>query len=227
MRKVAEIAEQIARLVLQTACIAIAAPAAAWWRATGRKQGVFEATMQAACWVPGAVGSAFRVALLKLMSAGVGGRARIEIGTLFSDPRVRIGNGVYIGPFCDIGWASIEEFALLGSGVHVTSGKHTHLYNRADVPIALQGGSRTEVRIGRGAWIGNRAVVMADVGEECVVGSGAVVTRPIPPWSIAVGVPARVIGSRAPGQPAAQIEVAMVGRRSAERADQLPATSRP
>ncbi len=37
---------------------------------------------------------------------------------------------------------------------------------------------------------------MADVGEECVIGAGSVVTKPIPPWSIAVGVPARVLRSR-------------------------------
>ena len=37
---------------------------------------------------------------------------------------------------------------------------------------------------------------MADIGEQCVIGAGSVVTRPIPAWSIAVGSPAHVIGDR-------------------------------
>ena len=52
------------------------------------------------------------------------------------------------------------------------------------------------VRIGRGTWIGNNAVVMADVGEDAIVGAGAVVTKPVPARTIVGGVPARVIRGR-------------------------------
>jgi acetyltransferase-like isoleucine patch superfamily enzyme len=52
------------------------------------------------------------------------------------------------------------------------------------------------VRVGQGAWIGNGAIVMADVGRDAIVGAGAVVTTPIPDRAIAVGVPARVIRTR-------------------------------
>ena len=52
------------------------------------------------------------------------------------------------------------------------------------------------MRIGEGTWVGSAAVVMADVGRHCVIGAGAVVTRPLPDYSVAVGVPARVIRSR-------------------------------
>jgi acetyltransferase-like isoleucine patch superfamily enzyme len=44
-----------------------------------------------------------------------------------------------------------------------------------------------------GSWIGSNAVVMADVGAGCIVGAGAVVTRPLPPRVLAAGVPARVV----------------------------------
>jgi hypothetical protein len=43
---------------------------------------------------------------------------------------------------------------------------------------------------------GDRAVVMADVGRHCVIGAGSVVTRPIPDYAVAVGVPARVVRYR-------------------------------
>ena len=63
-------------------------------------------------------------------------------------------------------------------------------------PVREQPGEWPRVTIGRDTWIGDRAVVMADVGEHCVVGAGAVVTRPVPDYAIVVGSPARVVGWR-------------------------------
>jgi len=63
-------------------------------------------------------------------------------------------------------------------------------------PIREQGRGEQLVRIGAGSWIGEGAVVMADVARDAVVGAGAVVTRPIPAWAIAAGVPARVLRRR-------------------------------
>ena len=84
------------------------------------------------------------------------------------------------GPGCFLGLVHIERDVLIGSGVHITSGRRTHGTDDAGVPIREQEGSPTLVRIGAGAWIGSAAVVMADVGANSVVGAGAVVTSPIP-----------------------------------------------
>ena len=53
------------------------------------------------------------------------------------------------------------------------------------------------VRIGRGTWLGERVAVLrgADIGAHCIVGANSVVKGRIPDYSIAVGAPARVVGS--------------------------------
>jgi len=51
------------------------------------------------------------------------------------------------------------------------------------------------IRIGSGVWIGGGAIVLPGVtiGDGCVIGAGSVVTRDLPPFSLAVGNPARVV----------------------------------
>ena len=78
--------------------------------------------------------------------------------------------------------------------VHITSGRHTHATDVIDVPIREQGGERSVVRIGAGAWIGSGAIIMADVGSQAIVGAGSVVTKDIPDYALVVGNPARQAG---------------------------------
>ncbi|MBF0501108.1 MAG: acyltransferase [Candidatus Riflebacteria bacterium] len=79
---------------------------------------------------------------------------------------------------------TIEEGALLGLGVRIAL--HEHAGNR------FRAG---RVRIGRGATIGadTRIACGVEIGEYARIGLGSVVLRDIPPHSIAVGNPARII----------------------------------
>jgi len=87
----------------------------------------------------------------------------------------------------------LEDDVLLASHVSVTSGTRQHGIERLDIPIRRQPGTWEQVTIGRDSWIGEHAVVMASVGQHCVIGAGAVVVKPIPDFAIAVGTPAKVI----------------------------------
>jgi virginiamycin A acetyltransferase len=146
--------------------------------------------------LPGLIGRYLRVAFLRCTLAACDPSAAIEFGTLFSAAGTRIGRNAYIGPGCHIGLAWIEDDVLIASAVHVPSGAQTHGTARLDIPIRDQPGVATMVRIGAGSWIGSACVVMADVGRHSIVGAGTVVTKALPDYCFAAGVPARVIRDR-------------------------------
>jgi acetyltransferase-like isoleucine patch superfamily enzyme len=70
-----------------------------------------------------------------------------------------------------------------------------HLFEGMERPIMQQGISARGITVEDGAWIGAGAIVVdgVRVGARAVVGAGAVVTRDVPPRTLAAGVPARVI----------------------------------
>ena len=63
------------------------------------------------------------------------------------------------------------------------------------MPIILQPVKfKASVRIGRGSWLGeNVSIIGASIGRNCVIGANSVVTKDIPDFSVAVGIPAVVI----------------------------------
>ena len=85
----------------------------------------------------------------------------------------------------------IEEGAWLTQNVTVLA----H-FRPTDIQAPIIGGDRVQpVHIGRGAYIGNGAMIMPGVtiGECAVIGAGSVVTHDVPPYMVAVGNPARII----------------------------------
>ncbi len=94
------------------------------------------------------------------------------------------------------GGVSIGRDVLLGPNVLVVSENHGYL--DPDLLIRLQPAVRAPVVVGDDCWLGAGVTVLAGVtiGPGCVVGAGAVVTADLPPRSVAVGVPARVVGTR-------------------------------
>lgn len=81
---------------------------------------------------------------------------------------------------------------------HVVMVSENHTYADPDVPIRMQPGERAPIVVEDGCWIGAGVKVLAGVtiGAGSVVGAGAVVTKSLQPRSLAVGVPARVVGER-------------------------------
>jgi virginiamycin A acetyltransferase len=160
------------------------------------KQKAFPGWSQAWSLVPGLCGVYLRRAFYRLVLPRCGQGACLSFGTTFSHPTAEVGKDVYVGLFCCLGDITLEDDVLLGSHVSVMNGGSQHGIERLDIPIREQPGVWPRVTIGRDSWVGDRAIVLADVGKHCVIAAGSIVTRPIPDYSIAVGVPAKVVRSR-------------------------------
>jgi virginiamycin A acetyltransferase len=148
--------------------------------------------------LPGVTGVYLRRSFYRLVLPRCGSGCWIGFGVIFSHPTAEVGRNAYIGPFCCLGDVTLEDDVLLGSHVSVPNGGSQHGIERLDVPIREQPGTWVRITIGRDTWIGDRAVVLADVGSQCVVGAGSVVVKPIPDRAIAAGTPARVLRYRGP-----------------------------
>jgi acetyltransferase-like isoleucine patch superfamily enzyme len=113
---------------------------------------------------------------------------------------IRIDDGTSIGFECRI--ASINRIhigqeCLLGAKCYI--GGVMHGYGREDIPIIHQAvESRGGITIQDGAWLGAHVIVNdgVTIGSGAIVGGGSVVTKDVPPQSIAAGVPAKVIKHR-------------------------------
>lgn len=118
-------------------------------------------------------------------------------GLDWSDGRgfIDIGTNVFIGPQCILfgaGGIRIGDNTLIAPAVKIMS--HSHFYDK-EGPIYAQGSSFQPITIKENVYIGTNASILPGVtiNEGCIIGAGAVVTEDIPPYSLAVGVPAKVI----------------------------------
>lgn len=111
-------------------------------------------------------------------------------------PKLEIGNGSYIGRYSHIvalNSIKIESNVLIADRVYITD--NTHSYNDPHEPIIFQEIlPLNPVIIREGAWIGdNVSIIGASIGKNSVVGANSVVTKDIPDYSVAAGIPARII----------------------------------
>jgi acetyltransferase-like isoleucine patch superfamily enzyme len=111
------------------------------------------------------------------------GEGTVTIGArsvLTWDVTLQCTQSIVLGPDC-----------VVSQGVSIIDGQHR--FRDPSRPILEQGFEWNPVAIGDGAWIGAKCTVMADVGTRAVVGANSVVTRDVPPFTMAAGAPARVI----------------------------------
>ena len=106
--------------------------------------------------------------------------ADVHIGNFVEVKESRLGRGVKLGHFGYVGDADVGANANLGAGL---------------VTCNFDGTRKHQTQIGEGAFIGSDTMLVApvSVGKGAATGAGAVVNKDVPPYRLAVGVPARII----------------------------------
>ncbi len=134
-----------------------------------------------------------RLVLGRWVHLGDGTSLRCHEGTLSIGDKVVFGRNNVVNAYLDI---SIGATSIIADMVYVTD--FDHVFTDVERPIKDQGIVKSPVRIGADVWLANKVSVVRGtvIGDGCVVAANAVVTRDLPPYSVAVGVPARVIRNR-------------------------------
>jgi acetyltransferase-like isoleucine patch superfamily enzyme len=157
----------------------------------GRLQTLYLLFAQAYAGVPGLIGVFLRAAFYRLTLEDCSIDITISYGSFFVYPCARVGRMVSFGSYCVVGKASIGPRTQIASLVQIPSGRREHERDsEGRLGSSIDNGHTV---IGADCWIGSSAVIMAEVGQGSTIGAGAIVVKPIPPGSVAVGNPARVI----------------------------------
>lgn len=158
----------------------------------GVSEAVFVFFAQLLAVVPGKPGNYLRSAFYFGTLTECSWEIDIGFGTHFTHRDCRLAAHVSTGSYCVIGHVSIDRNVRLASRVSIPSGKRQHLDRDGNLS---EGTTFDVVSIGRDTWVGEGAVVMAEVGSACIVSAGAVVLNAVPSTSVVGGNPARVLKS--------------------------------
>jgi acetyltransferase-like isoleucine patch superfamily enzyme len=125
--------------------------------------------------------------------AELGPTARIEIGDLCCFTHDVIMS-------CDTS-IEIGARAILGQGAYVVDGNHR--FRDPDVHFLEQGYDYRPIQIGEEAIVHSKVTIVNSIGDRAIVGANALITKPVPPFCVAGGVPARILDYYGPpgGEP--------------------------
>ena len=141
--------------------------------------------------------------------------ARSDFGT--TGENVNIGFPVYI---TNAKTVHLERNTVLRAGISIQNNINEHVYikkytvisrdvtivtnnhrSTVGIPQCLLGASHIndtsrDITIGEDVWVGTRATILSggDLGRGCIVGACSLVTKPVPPYALVAGIPARIIG---------------------------------
>jgi acetyltransferase-like isoleucine patch superfamily enzyme len=143
--------------------------------------------------LPGLPGAFLRRAFYSLTLDECSSHCHIGFGSIFSHRSTTVEKHVYIGSYAIIGSAHLGEHCLIGSRVSILSGKALHVLGDDGMWTPYSAERLSQVKLARNVWIGEAAVIAADVGEGSMVGAGSVITTNVKPHIIVTGNPARFV----------------------------------
>jgi virginiamycin A acetyltransferase len=187
-------------------CLALVGlPALTCWletRVNPRREGVFHFWTHVMALLPGTPGALLRRAFYRLTLSECSARCHVGFGSFFSHRRAWVEEGVYIGAYTIIGASRLREGTLIGSRVSLLSGKQLHDLTEDGRWSDFDFDKLVAVEAGPHAWIGEGAIVMANIGARAMVGAGAVVSAAVPADVVVAGNPARLLRALRPASSA-------------------------
>lgn len=161
-------------------------------RLTPGHEGVFRFCSQTLAIVPGPPGNYVRRGFYRLTLDRCAAEWYIGFGSMFTHRHAIVERGVYVGIWALVGCAHLREGTSIGSRASLLSGTDLHEYRHGRwTPM-----DRTKLKqivLGPHAFIGEGAVVMADIGAGSMAAAGAVVPAPVPDGIVVAGNPARFV----------------------------------
>lgn len=142
--------------------------------------------------IPGKIGNYIRTSYYMLTLTECHYDLSVDFCTFFAHPNARVGRSVVIGSFTIIGSADLHDNVLISSRVSILSGKFQHKVG-SDISPGIYYEGFDNIIIGNGTWIGEGAIVMANIGNSCIVSAGSTVTKSMKSNTTAIGNPARFI----------------------------------
>ncbi|WP_201220766.1 acyltransferase [Halochromatium roseum] len=117
----------------------------------------------------------------------------IGFGTIFSHRATMVADHVYIGSYALIGSAILGQHCLIGSRASILSGTALHILDDDGTWTPYSPERLERITIEPNVWIGEGAIVAANIGRGSMIGAGCVITTPVKAQVIMAGNPARFV----------------------------------
>jgi virginiamycin A acetyltransferase len=186
-------ARRLVKAVVFAVCLLVVTPliVLVWLeKRVFRGEQVFTFCAQLLAPLPGAPGSFLRGAYYFGTLESCSWEAHVGFGSIFTHRGCSMGPRASMGSYCVIGHAHIRAEVMIGSRVSIPSGKRQHIDDDGNLTSNTQ---YQTITVGERTWVGEGAIVMANIGVGCIVSAGAVVIKDVPANALVGGNPARVV----------------------------------
>jgi virginiamycin A acetyltransferase len=191
--------------------LALPAAATCWieYRLSPASEAVYQFWSHVFSLMPGLPGLSLRRAFYRLTLDHCHPDFYIGFGALFTHRQAHVEDGVYIGPYALVGSSRLGRGSMIGSRASLLSGTDLHeMDHTTGVWTPFEHTRLRQINVGEHAYIGEGAIIMANVGARSMVAAGTVVSNAVPAAVVVAGNPARFVRKIEVPQPAASELVA-------------------
>lgn len=173
----------------------VAAPGAAACHVTGSAT-VFRTFGEAYSLLPGRIGRYVRAGYYHMTLKRCPTNVNIGIFSKINHRDSEVGDGVMIGAYVSVGLVTFADHSACAEKSSILSRSAQHNFADTSRLVLADSNAPSRVFVGYDSHIGAGCIVLANIGEKCIIGPGSVVVSDIGDYSIAVGNPARVVRRR-------------------------------